>query len=119
MDLEIDYKIQRNKLRIKRYRNFNWKNYFLRTFGFLLVLDLFMFLVVPMNMSSSERIGLLAISLWIILLVCAIFTPIIAYWNKSRFKNIRQELQQLREYKKIRAEHKSKKGNNTILDKHV
>jgi hypothetical protein len=119
MDLEIEYKIQRNKLRINRYKNFNWKTYFLRTFGFLLLLDLFMFLTVPMNLSNSERIDLLAISLWIILLVCVIFTPLIAYWNKLRFKTITEELKQLKEYKRIRAEHKSKKGTDDGLDKHV
>ena len=40
MNIEIDFKIQVNKLRLKRYLRFNWKYYFLKTFAFLLLIDL-------------------------------------------------------------------------------
>jgi hypothetical protein len=70
---------------------------------FLLVLDIFMFLTIPQNLSNSELLIELAISLWIILLVCAIFTPLIGYWYKTRIKNAIIRIQHLRDLKKLKS----------------
>lgn len=106
MTIDLDFKIQRNKMRIERYKQFNWKTYFLRTFGFLLVLNIFMFLTVPQNLSTLELLWEIAISLWVILLVCIIFSPMIGYWYKTRHKNAIEQIQFFEDQKKLRREPK-------------
>lgn len=91
----MEFKMQRNKLRLKHYKKFDWKRHFVMTFGFLLIIDLIMFVLIPPNISKTSLITYVAISLYAILLVCAIITPIIIYWYKFRIKTISTELRQL------------------------
>ena len=65
-----------------------------------------MLLTIPQRLSRTELIIQIAISLWIILLVCIIFTPIIQYWYKSRHRNVIAQIKHLKEMKKLKAEHK-------------
>lgn len=106
MTSEIDYRIQHNHLRLKRYKIFNWKKYFLTTFAFLLLLDVFMFVVVPQNLTHSELLVQLAISLWVMLLVCAIYTPLIKMWYGRQQKKVKAQIQDLRELKKLKRKRK-------------
>lgn len=106
---ELDFEIQRNKLRLKRYNIFNWKVYFLKTFAFLLFLDVLIFLFVPQNLPASTLLTELALSLWAILMVCSIFTPIIGYWYRWRRKQVLARLILLKDKKKLTNEHNEKK----------
>ena len=99
MDIEIDLRLQRNILRLKRFERFNWKFYFLKTFGFLFLLNLIIFATIPRNLSSSALLTQFALSLWIIILVCKIFTPIITYWYHSRQKKVVTEILHLTKLK--------------------
>ena len=107
MNNELEIKIQRNELRLQRYKNFNWKKYFLKTFAFLLILDIFMFTTVPQDLSNSEFLLQLAISLWVMLLVCAFFTPIIGYWYQHLSKKIIGQLDYLNTLKSKNEEIKN------------
>ena len=112
MTIEIDFKIQRNKLRLKRYENFNWKKYFIKTFLFLLFVDFLMFLIIIGYMPLNEIINILAISLWVNLLVCSIFTPLISYWYNSRYDSTRTEIEKLEIAKKrLKVRYKSSNSN--------
>ena len=71
-----------------------------------------MLLTIPQNLSNSDFLIELAISLWIILLVCVIFTPLIGYWYKTRIKNAIIRIQHLRDLKKL----KSKRRQGHIED---
>lgn len=112
---EIDFKLQRNRLKLKRYRRFDWKIHFLKTFAFLLVLDIFMLLLQPLELSQSEFLILLAISLWAIILVCTIFSPIITYWYRNKRKFLITQIQQLLEMKKLKVDHETTKINKSNL----
>jgi hypothetical protein len=63
------------------------------------------FILEPWNVSTNELLTLLAMSLWIILLVCSIFTPIITFWYNSRYKTVFAEIRRLKREKKLHSEH--------------
>ncbi len=65
-----------------------------------------MLITIPQSLSRTELLIQIAISLWIILLVCIIFTPIIQYWYKSRHRNVIAQIRHLTEMKKLKSEHK-------------
>jgi len=109
LNSEIDFKLQRNRLKLKRYRRFDWKIHFLKTFAFLLLLDTFMFLLQPLELSNSEFLILLAISFWAIILVCTIFSPIITFWYRNKRKYLIAQIQQLIEMKKFKTDHENVK----------
>jgi hypothetical protein len=93
-------------MRIERYKRFDWKKYFLRTFGFLLVLDIIMLATIPQTLTNLELLWEIAISLWVMLLVCVIFTPLIGYWYKTRQKNATEQILLLEDQKRLRRDPK-------------
>ena len=99
MNTEVDYKILKNEMILKHILTFNWKMYLLRTFLFLLILDIIIFTLFYRNFSTNELMLRFGISLLIIVFVCSILTPFMINWYKTREKKVKNELKQLREAK--------------------
>ena len=107
LNKEIDFQITRYKTVLKRYKNFNWKSYFLKTFAFLFLLYLFIYAVFPEFHSRplSMQVNMLAVALWSMLAVCAIFTPLMTYWYQKRYLAMQRRLRYLMRDKRD-VEHK-------------
>ncbi len=95
MDIETEYKINRLIIRLNRYSNFNWKVYFLKTFGLLFVLFLIMIFTMPGFFDGFDILTIVAINLWIMVLVCSILTPILHFYYRYRTEKVKKELDQL------------------------
>ncbi len=95
MDRELEFKIELNKRKLIRLAKFNWKRYFLKTFGSLLVFFLIFIIIIPKNFFTLEPLKVMAIGLLIMLLVCAIVTPIMVYWIRSKYNQTRLILDEL------------------------
>ncbi len=106
MVIDLDYNIERNKLFLHRYKQFNWKKYFLKTFAFLFILNMLLFLIYQDINLLPVFLNMLAISLWMILLVCIISTLIISVWYNKRYHHAKDTLQQLIELKRRRTKYK-------------
>ena len=77
----------------------------LLTFTFLLILDVVMLVTIPQDLTGSEFMVEIAISLWVIILVCVIFTPIIYFWHRGQLKKISALIQYLNDQKKLRRDY--------------
>ena len=99
MNTEVEYKILKNEMILKHIMSFNWKMYLFRTFSFLLILDMIIFLLFYRNFSTNELLLRFGISLLIIVFVCSTLTPIMISWYKTREKGVKNELKQLRKTK--------------------
>jgi hypothetical protein len=76
-------------------------------------MDIILIISVPQRLSSSELLVQIAISLWVILLVCAIFSPLIGYWYRTRKQNAIKQIHELKELKKLRREPTTKFRDET------
>jgi hypothetical protein len=93
--LENDYRIELNFRRLKRFDRFDWKVHFLKTFGSLFLFFIIIILIAPKGFFTVDYLALIAIGLWVMLAVCAIVTPTMAYVYMIKYKRILNELEGL------------------------
>lgn len=100
MDIETEFRLSRLKLRIKRYKYFDWNKYFLKTFCVLLLFFIIMLITIPDFFIKINLITLIAINLWIMLLVCSILTQFFYFWYKFKYVKGMNEFKELKKLKK-------------------
>jgi hypothetical protein len=91
----LEFDLLRCKLRLKRYKQFNWARYFLQIFVLQLVLIFIWVLLFPGDFNTYEPFEFLGIILLVILFVCTVLTPIITFWYKYRIKVVERLMNNL------------------------
>jgi hypothetical protein len=95
LEPEVDYRIELNFRRLKRFDRFDWKVHFLKTFASLFIFFLIIIIIAPRDFFTIDYLDLIAIGLWVMLGVCAIVTPTMAYVYMLKYKRILNELEDL------------------------
>ena len=109
----MEFHIIRNRLRLKRYRAFDWRRYFLQIFALQLALIFIWLVLVPSDFKHFEAFELLGLILIVIFFVCIVLTPIITFWYKYRIKVVSGKLNELIEQKNSINSDEAGKTKNT------